>query len=138
MKELVPYIAFSGNCEEALNFYKDVFGGKIMMIMRYSDGPAEYQNESNRNNIMHSEIDCGGFTFMAADEMRPKEEWSGSRVSLSINFHSPEEQKSVYDKLSSGGKITMPLQDTFWGATFGILIDRYGICWMCNYDRPQS
>ena len=135
MKKLIPYIAFGSDCEEALNFYKDVFGGEIKNLMRYSDGPKEYQSEENLNRIMHSEFHADGFTLMAADEMRPKESWAGTRVSLSIDFDDPEEQNKVCEKLSECGNGTMPLQDTFWGARFAILSDKFGISWMLNHDK---
>ncbi len=136
MKQLYPYIAFSGNCEEALEFYSSALNGEVIIKMRYSEQP-EYATDENRDKIMHSEFRAEGVYFMAADEMRPKEEWSGTRVSLSINFDSSDEQEAVYKRLSDEGNVTMPLQDTFWGAKFAILTDKFGISWMLNYDKPS-
>jgi PhnB protein len=134
MKKLYPYIAFSGNCEEALNFYKDALGGEIRSLMRYSEAP-EYATEENKNLIMHSEFVAEGIRFMAADEMKPRDNATG-RVSLSIDFDTAEEEEKVFNALSDGANIMMPLQDTFWGARFGILADKFGISWMFNYDKP--
>lgn len=135
MKQLYPYIAFSGDCAQALEFYCKALKGEAAPVMKFSEMP-EFATEENKDRIMHSEFRAEGVVFMAADEMRPKEEWSGSRVSLSINFDSEEEQASAFNALAEGGTITMPLQNTFWGAIFGILIDRFGITWMFNYDKP--
>ncbi len=137
MKKLVPYIAFTGNCEEALNFYKNALAGEIKSLNRYSEVP-DFSSEENKNKVMHSEFEAEGFSFMAADEMKAPDSAKGNRVSLSIDFDSSEEQEKVFSDLSEGAEITMPLQDTFWGARFGMLTDKFGISWMFNYDKPQS
>jgi PhnB protein len=137
MDQIVPYLNFAGSCEEALNFYKDVFNGEIENIMRYDGAPMDVP-EDHKNKIMHSHFKAGDLTFMASDAMHGKPPTVGNNISLSLNFNSEEDQKKVFDKLSDGGTITMPLGDTFWGAVFGMCIDKYGINWMFNHDKPQS
>ena len=137
MEQIVPYLNFGGNCEEALNFYKEAFGGEIESIMRYDGAPMDVP-EDHKNKIMHSHFKAGDLTFMASDAMHGKPPVVGTNVSLSLNFTSPDEQKEIYDKLSDGGTATMPLQDTFWGATFGMCIDKFGINWMFNHDKAQG
>ncbi len=137
MKKLVPYIAFTGNCEEALNFYKKAIGGEIKSLNRYSEVP-DFSSEENKNKVMHSEFGAEGFLFMAADEMKAPDSGKGNRVSLSMDFDTAEEQERVFNNLSEGADISMSLQDTFWGARFGILKDKFGISWMFNYDKPEN
>ena len=137
MKKLVPYIMFSGNCEEALNFYKNILGGEILIIGKYSETP-DFATEENMNKIMHAEFSADGVYFMAADEMKPSDAVKGNRVNLSFDCDSAEEQEKVFNGFSDGAEITMPLQDTFWGAKYGMLTDKFGISWMFNYDKPQS
>lgn len=135
MRNLYVYISFNGDCEEALNFYKSVFGGNIKLLMRYSEAPGtEFANEQNKDLILHSEFESEGVGFMAADE---PQEAKGNKVCLSINFDSEAEQEKIFSALSEGAEIHMPLQDTFWGAKFGILTDRFGVKWMFNFDRPS-
>ncbi len=134
MKKLVPYISFSGNCEEALNFYKNILGGEIVNLSRYSEA-ADFATEENKNMVLHAEFSAKGVYFMAADEMKSPDAAKGNRVSLSFDFESSEEQENVFKGFSEGANITMPLQDTFWGARFGMLTDKFGISWMFNYDK---
>ena len=133
--QLEAYLHFGGNCEEALNFYKSVFGGDIISLNRFegsplmSDLPADYANK-----IMHATYrGDDGLTFMASDG-RPDSTHvdDRSRVSLSVSTTDVAEGERVFRALSAGGKVTMDWQKTFWGATFGMLTDKYGIDWMVN------
>lgn len=137
MEQIVPYLNFGGNCEEALNFYKDALGGEIETIMRYEGAPMDVPDD-HKNKVMHSHFRAGDLTFMASDAMHGKPPTVGNNISLSLNFSNEEDQKKVFENLSAGGNVTMPLQDTFWGATFGMCTDKFGINWMFNHDKPQS
>jgi len=136
--QLVPYIIFNGQCEEALNFYAKALGGEIKELMRYENSPVESMAKE-KQKIMHATFMAKGIVILASDSGEGGPEATGSgMVHLSFNFQSEEEQQKAFDGLSDGGKITMPLQDTFWGARFGMLTDKFGINWMFNYDRPTK
>ena len=133
MKQLNVYLAFPGNCEEALHFYKDWFGGEIVSLQRFGDTPVE-STEEQKQKVMHAEFRAGDIYLMASDG-RPGEPLTpGDMVNLSINLTDADEQESIFSKLSAGGSVDMPLQDTFWGASFGMLTDKYGIRWMLNRE----
>jgi len=134
---LTPYIIFNGNCEEALNFYVRALGGVVGPISRYGDIPGGDTHGQNSNWIMHTHFAFdGNLLFMASDG--PNDAEDSGMVSLSLNFEDAGSIQNVFSKLSEGGTVTMPLQDTFWGATFGMLKDKYGIKWMLNYDKPKK
>jgi PhnB protein len=137
MKNLVPHITFNGDCEQAVNFYKNALGGEIEFIMTYKGSPMEEQvPEDYGLKIMHSTFAADGIRFMAADSMPGHEVPGESNIDLSIDFDSKEEQAEAFRKLSEGGQVLMPLQDVFWGSHFGMVQDRFGIKWMLN--RPQG
>ena len=129
MKQLTPYLFFSGQCEEALKFYKDCLGGEIVKIQRFKDSPVNVPDEY-KSKIMHAEFKVDELFFMASDGMPDKPEVSGDNIFLSMQFTSKEEQERVFKALTKGGTILMPLEKTFWGSTFGQLKDRFGINWM--------
>ena len=134
--QLTPYIMFKGNCEAALNFYSKALGGKIGHISRYSDAP-ENQMGMSPDKIMHTHFEVNGNTlFMASDG--PGNDSDSGMVNLSLNFNDPGSIQSAFAALSDGGTVTMPLQDTFWGATFGMLKDQFGIKWMFNMEKNQQ
>ena len=131
--QLTPYIIFSGNCEEALKFYEKALGGKTGPISRYADAP-ESAMGMDPEKIMHTQfVVDGNILFMASDG--PVDASDSGIVSLSLNFTDTGSIQNTFAALSDGGTVTMPLQDTFWGATFGMLKDQYGVKWMCNYDK---
>lgn len=134
--QIIPYIIFKGKCEAALKFYEKALGGQIGQISRYSDAP-DNQMGMDPQNIMHAHLNVNGnLLFMASDG--PTDASDSGMVSLSLNFTDPGSIQAAFAALSDGGTVTMPLQDTFWGATFGMLQDQYGIRWMFNYDKPKQ
>lgn len=146
--QLVPYLNFAGNCKEALGLYSDALNGKIEYHMLYSEQQDICKNlpANWHNKIMHAVFRAGEIFFMASDIMEGdngscgvnKLVPEGSPVALSLNFDDENKQTEVFNKLAHGGNIIMPLQDTFWGARFGMLTDKFGIRWMFNYDKPQG
>ena len=131
-----PYLAFNGNCREAMTFYKDCIGGELE-IMDFASAPMDTPPEA-KNNVMHSRLTKGELTIMASDSMPGQTVTNGSSVALSVNCASKEEVDTFFNNLSKDGNVTMPAGDTFWGAYFGMLTDKFGIHWMFNYDRPQQ
>lgn len=136
--QLIPYIIFpTGNCEEALKFYEKALGGKTGPISRYSDMPGDNKMGMAPDKIMHTNFETdGNVLFMASDG--PVDATDSGTVSLSLNFNDSDSIQAAFTALSEGGTVTMPLQDTFWGATFGMLKDKYGVKWMVNYDKPKQ
>jgi len=133
---IVPYIMFNGNCEEALKFYEKALGGEIANLMRAGESPVDTQMQ-NPQQVMHAHFNKdGNLLFMASDGMG--NETGAGMVHLSLNFNDSGSIQNVFNALSDGGKVSMPLQDTFWGATFGMVTDQYGVNWMLNYDKPKG
>jgi PhnB protein len=140
--QLEPYLFFSGNCEEALNFYKDVFGGQIEGLSRWSEMPKDAGGPpvtpETANKVMHASFKSPGVSFMASDASPGKTYGEGS-ISLSLGTNDVAEAERVFNALAAGGNVEMPMADTFWGAKFGMLSDKYGIDWMINCRlHPQS
>jgi PhnB protein len=131
--KLFPYLNFKGNCEEALNFYKDALDGEILQMGRYSDSPVN-TNEEFKNKIVHGRLKFGDALIMASDSMRDANDFNDS-ISLSVECETGDQLESVFTKMSEGGKVTMPLQDQFWGAKFGMLTDKFGVHWMFNCEK---
>lgn len=134
--QITPYIIFKGNCEEALKFYGKALGGETGHISRYADAP-DNQMGMEPDKVMHTQFNKDGNTlFMASDG--PVDADNSGIVSLSLNFTDSGSIQAAFAAMSDGGTVSMPLQDTFWGATFGMLQDRYGVRWMFNYDKPKQ
>lgn len=131
MALLNPYLNFRDNAREAMEFYKSVFGGKLVM------DPFSFMGETGDpvedNKVMHAVLETdNGMTFMASDTPQGMEYQEGSRVSISLSGTDEAELRSYWEKLSEGGKITMPLEKAQWGDLFGMLTDKFGIKWMVN------
>jgi PhnB protein len=137
MKGFNPYLTFNGNCREALDFYKDCFNGAIDHLSTFGDAKMG-ETELEKNRVMHAAFKAGSIFFMASDSMPGQPVADGSNVTLNIDFQETGDQQKVFDKLSRGGKVTMPLADTFWGARFGMLTDKFGIKWMTNCELKKS
>jgi PhnB protein len=135
MKQLNVYLNFPGTCRDALNFYREALGGEITSLQTFGESPVEVTDD-NRDRVMHAEFRAGDIYFMASDslpehgDVRP-----GSAITLSVNLSDEAEQTAIFERLSNGGQVTMPLEDTFWGARFGMLVDRFGIPWMLNCEK---
>lgn len=137
------YLNFNGNCEAAFNFYKSVFGGAFTYMSHFGEMPeteAYKVPEADRNKIMHVSLPIGSSVLMGSDTGG---DWAptfkqGNNFSISISADSKEEADSIFNALSAGGQITMPLANTFWGDYFGMLTDQFGINWMMSYNGQQG
>lgn len=141
MATINPYLQFNGNTDEAFNFYKSVFGGEFAAMHRYGEMPPCPEMgelpESAREKIMHVALPVGEKSIlMGSDALESMGQnfTTGDNFSISISAESKEEAERIFNGLSSGGKITMPLADAFWGAYFGMLTDRFGVQWIINFD----
>jgi PhnB protein len=140
MPALNPYLNFNGNTEEVFNFYKSVFGGEFDTVMRFKDMPQEYQDPADDGQkIMHMSLPItGGDMLMGSDvPQRMGKVTNGTNFHIAINAISKEEAEKLFNGLSAGGKVLMPLSKAFWGALFGMFTDKYGIDWMVNYDETR-
>ena len=138
MTQINPYLRFNGNCREAMTFYNEVLGGELSLQTIGESPMAGQMPESMKQDIMHSELRKNGLVIMASDMAPTGGVNKGNSVSLMLNCSSEAEIKTFYDKLSSGGNATHPLEDTFWGALFGDLTDKYGTDWLLNYTKDQN
>ena len=142
MPTINPYLNFLGNTEEAFNFYKSVFGGEFSSLVRFKDMPAAGPVAGDdANKIMHVALPIGkGNVLMGTDALESMGHTltTGNNFSLSITPESKEEADKIFNGISAGGKIEMPLADAPWGAYFGMANDKYGIKWMVNYENPKK
>ena len=133
-----PYINFNGNAEEAFPFYKSVFGGEFAMIMRFKDlsSPQFSVEENDANKIMHIALPIGNNILMGNDvpTSMGKINENENRSKISISAESKEEADKLFNGLSAGGQIEMPITDSPWGSYFGMFRDKYGIEWMVDFD----
>ena len=133
--QLEPYLFFDGNCEEALNFYKNAFNGEIEGLSRWSDMPKDAAGPpvtpETGNRVMHARFKSPGVAFMASDAS-PGKKYGEGAISLSVATSDLAEAERVFNYLAQGGNVEMPMADTFWGAKFGMLTDTYGLDWMVS------
>jgi len=134
-----PYLFLGGRCEEALDFYKKALGAKVDMVMRFSESPDPVPPgmipPGYENKVMHSSFHVGDAMVMASDGCGPNEKLSG--FSLSLSYGTEAEVDKAFKGLSEGGKVTMPLMQTFWSKKFGSLTDRFGVNWMVMVTPEQ-
>ncbi|MGK4568844.1 VOC family protein [Flavobacterium sp. 3HN19-14] len=142
MATINPYLTFKGNCEAAFLFYKSVFGGEFTFIGRFGEMPpqegAPELSPEDANLIMHVSLPIGKETSLFGSDS--SETWGhatiiGNNFSISINADSREEADRLFNGLSAGGNVTMPMENTFWGAYFGMFTDKFDINWMVNFDE---
>jgi len=138
MAHINPHINFNGNAEEAFNFYKSVFGGEFAKIMRFKDlANTEFPvAENEANKIMHIALPIGNSILMANDvpAILGRTNENENRSKIVISAESKEEAIKLFNGLSAGGQIEMPIDDSPWGSYFGMFRDKYGIEWMVDYD----
>ena len=133
MPQIDAYLFFDGNCAEAMRFYERTLGGKVEMMMTHGESPMAAQTPpGSADRIMHARMSLDGRILMASDAMagQPYEGMKG--FSLSLMFPTAAAAQPVFDALAEGGRVTMPLQKTFWADAFGMLVDRFGTPWMVN------
>ena len=132
--ELTPYLNFEGNAEEVLNFYKDALDGEIVMVSRYKDAPMP-SDEDWKDKIMHARLKFGKSLVMISDGPKDFKTTFNGNIQLSIEVEDENKMEEVFNKLAAGGKVTMPLQKQFWGAKFGMLVDKFGTGWMLSHEE---
>jgi len=135
---MVPYIRLKGNCEEALNYYKNLLDGEIIYMQRYGEAPRGMWNvEGSEKRILHASILAGGVVLHLSDIPQGMGEVSGGAVSLSLELEPEEDMDFIYEALAKDGSVEIPIQDAFWNARYASVTDRFGIRWILNQDRGQ-
>ena len=136
-----PHINFNGNAEEAFTFYKSVFGGAFTKIIRFKDlaGPEFPVSEKEENKIMHIVLPIGNSMLMANDvpEILGKTNENENRSKIVITAESKEEADKLFNGLSAGGTVEMPIAHSPWGSYFGMFRDKYGIEWMVDFTAKN-
>ncbi|HJS53375.1 MAG TPA: VOC family protein [Chitinophagaceae bacterium] len=135
--KLITYLSFAGNCEEAMNFYKEALGADILLVNRMGDSPME-MSENLKDKIMHARMQIGENELYMSDTFDPATLRQGNNVSLSIQVDDTTRLENLFNSLSAGGTVTMPLANAFWGARFGMFVDKFGIHWMFNCELKKE
>ncbi|MEO5852858.1 MAG: VOC family protein [Nocardioides sp.] len=136
MATLNPYLAFDGNARDAMEFYRDVFGGELN-IMTFGDMGTEGDQAAK---VMHAQLDGGphGFTLMGSDMPPGQDLRPGNQVSVSLSGDQSDGLRGYWDRLSDGGTVMTSLEKQMWGDEFGMCADRFGIAWLVNIAAPQA
>jgi PhnB protein len=130
-----PYIAFKGNCRDAIEFYKSALDAQVLFTQTMGESPMSDMGPSHY--IMHCSMRVGDSTLMMSDDPRPDAVAGGGNISLAIGLDSPERARQLFDNLAKDGAVIMPLGKTYWAEAFGMLTDKFGIKWMVNVSAPQ-
>jgi PhnB protein len=137
---LNPYLNFDGNAAEAFRFYQTVFGGELF-LQKMSDAPGtENLPEEEKNRTMHVGLPIGNGQFLMASDCLPSQGHilrQGNNNYISITPDSRAEADRLFNGLSAGGTVEMPMEDMFWGDYFGSFVDKFGVCWMINFCNPK-
>ena len=140
-----PYLTFSGNCEEAFTFYKSVFGGDFQYVGRFKEMPpmegCAPVPEAEGEKIMHISLPISKETILMGSDSSDafgQATIVGTNFTISINTTSQEEADKLFNGLSAGGKVTMPMDKTFWGSYFGMFVDKFNIQWMVSFEQNKQ
>jgi PhnB protein len=143
MTKLHTYLNFAGNTEEAFNFYRSVFGGEFTSLVRFKEFPMEGVNipKEDEDKVMHVALPIGeGNVLMATDTLQSlgQQLVQGNNVYISVDPSSKEEADRLFNALSDGGEVEMPIADQAWGDYYGSFKDKFGVMWMVNYSPPKE
>ncbi|GAL86120.1 glyoxalase/bleomycin resistance protein/dioxygenase [Sporocytophaga myxococcoides] len=140
MTQINPYLTFNGNCEVAFRYYQSVFGGKFSYVKRYSQLPAEYKiSGAYKNKILNIALPINeGCTLIGGDANPAYGGVAfGKNITLSVNASSKDDANKIFNTLSIGGKVFLPMDEMFWGAYSGMCEDRFGMNWMINFETNK-
>jgi PhnB protein len=134
--KLNPYIAFDGTARQAMEFYREVFGGDLRVS---TFGEFGQQDSPDADKVMHAQLETDrGFTLMASDTPAGMQRNPGDTITVSLSGEDADELRGYWDKLSDGGTVTMPMEKQMWGDEFGMCTDRFGVPWMVDIVQPQG
>lgn len=135
MTKLNPYLNFNGQCREALTFYQECFEGDLE-FQKVAESPMAAKMPSEKGPlILHGALSKDGHTLLMGSDMIGNALHAGNSIMLCVNCSSDQEINTIFNRLSAGGQVKTPLHQSFWGATYGELKDRFGMDWMLNYTR---
>jgi PhnB protein len=132
-----PYLTFSGQCETAFKFYERVLGGKIEAMMTYGSSPMADKTPLDwHKKVMHARLTIGNEILMGSDA--PPDRYEAMKgISVTLGIEKPADAERIFHALSEKGTVQMPIQETFWAARFGMLVDQFGTPWMINCEQPH-
>ena len=134
---LNPYISFDGNAREAMETYRDVFGGELRINTFGEYGASD--DDAIKDKVMHAQLETpADFTLMASDMPPGMPHSAGNNMAVSLSGDDEAQLRGYWDKLAEGGQVTMPLEKQMWGDVFGMCTDRFGTPWMVNIAQPQG
>jgi len=139
--KLNPYLNFDGNAEEAFRFYQSVFGGELFLQKMGESPGTENLTDQEKDRAMHVSITIGDGQHLMASDCVPSMGHVlqvGNNNYISVTPDSREEADRIFNGLSAGGKVEMPMADMFWGDYFGSFVDKFGVCWMINFPNPKQ
>jgi len=138
IKQLNPYLNFDGTAGQAIALYERALGAKTENVSYLGDVPGIETPAEHKTRVMHALLHIGPGVIMISDAMPGQPVTAGSSTHVCLDFDDPNDMTTKFEALAAGGSITMPLQDTFWGAKFGMLTDAFGIRWMfnCTIQKP--
>jgi PhnB protein len=133
--KLSPYLNFNGNAGAAIQHYEGALGAKTELLQRFADIPGGQVAEADKQRVMHARVRIGGDLVLVSDTQPGMPFSAEGNMHVCLELDDLNDAKAKFDALAAGGTITMPLQDTFWGATFGTVTDAYGVRWMFNINK---
>jgi PhnB protein len=145
MATVNPYVNFNGTCEAAFTFYKSVFGGEFPFVGKFKDMPPQEGSaplsETDGEKIMHISLPISKETILMGSDCLDGfggPVIAGTNFTISITAGSKEEADKIFNGLSAGGKVNMPMANTFWGSYFGMFVDKFGIPWMVSFNQSGA
>jgi PhnB protein len=140
INKLSPYLNFNGNAAQAIKLYETALGAKTESIQRFGDVAEIKSAPEDKGRVMHAMLQIGAGVIMISDTMpdMPTDAASHGNTHVCLEFDDATDLQRKFDALAVGGKVTMPVQDTFWGAKFGMLNDAFGIRWMFNCQTKKA
>lgn len=137
MAQIRSYLSFNGNCRDAMEFYRSCLGGTLELQTIGQSPLADKLPQEMKDCILHSTLTRDGMVLLASDMVGEQGLIRGNSVSLMLDCSSEQEIRECFARLSDGGRVTHPLEISFWGALFGDLVDRYGNQWLLHFDSKQ-
>jgi PhnB protein len=137
IKQLNPYLNFNGTADQAIKLYERALGAKAENVSRFGDVAGSKVTPEHKNRVMHALLRVGPGVIMISDSQPNVPVPDDSNVHVCLDFTDASDMNKKFDALAAGGKVTMPLQDTFWGARFGMLTDAFGVRWMFNCEQKK-
>ena len=136
--QMNPYLSFNGQCEAAFKLYEQCLGGQLGPIFRYAGTPLSDQVPADwQDKVMHGSLTIGGQVLMGGD-VAPESYEAPKGFSLSLQIKSTAEAERIFNELGKDGRVTLPLEKTFWAERFGMVVDRFGIPWLINCEGPEQ